>query len=122
MLSQSDVISFHSYEPPDLLLARIDELEPYGRPLLLTEYMARMSGSTFEAVLPLLKQRRIAAYNWGLVAGKTQTQYPWDSWTKTYTAEPSPWFHDILRDDGSPYRQEEIDFIRAILKSSDSSN
>jgi len=26
------------------------------------------------------KKNRIAAYNWGLVAGKTQTQYPWSSW------------------------------------------
>jgi hypothetical protein len=24
------------------------------------------------------------------------------------------WFHDILRKDGTPYRQEEVDFIRQI--------
>lgn len=33
--------------------------------------------------------------NWGFVAGKSQTIYPWDSWKKTYTAEPELSFHDI---------------------------
>jgi hypothetical protein len=50
-----------------------------------------------------------------LVAGKTQTNYPWDSWTKEYTAPPEIWFHDIFRSDGTPYSQEEVIFIREIL-------
>ena len=49
------------------------------------------------------KRRTSAAYNWGFVAGKTQTIYPWDSWKKPYTAEPPVWFHDIFRPDGTPY-------------------
>jgi hypothetical protein len=116
MLAESDVVSFHSYDPPDRLVARIAELEGYGRPLLLTEYLSRGAGSTFEAVLPVLKQKRIAAYNWGLVSGKTQTQYPWDSWTKAYDAEPVPWFHDLLRTDGAPYRPDEVELIRRLTR------
>jgi hypothetical protein len=42
--------------------------------------MARPRGSTFEAVLPVLKQEKVGAYNWGFVSGKSQTIYPWDSW------------------------------------------
>jgi hypothetical protein len=56
---------------------RIAQLKEYGRPLLCTEFMARGNGSTFEAVLPILKREKVAAYCWGLVDGKTQTKYPW---------------------------------------------
>ena len=61
-----------------------------------------------------MKQEGVAAYNWGLVDGKSQTIYPWDSWTKQYTAEPPLWFHDIFRRDGTPYRGEEVEYIRAL--------
>ena len=113
-LAESDVVSFHAYMRPSLLLARLAELETYERPVFLTEYLARPFGSTFEAILPIAKEHRVAAYNWGLVAGKTQTQYPWDSWTKGYDSEPDPWFHDILRPDGTPYKTDEAAFIRGI--------
>ena len=56
----------------------------------------------------------MGAFNWGFVSGKTQTIYPWDSWDKTYTAEPPVWFHDIFRTDGTPYRPEEVRYIRSV--------
>ena len=59
--------------------------------------------SNFATHLPFLKKENVGAYNWGLVSGKTQTIYPWDSWTKPYDAEPKIWFHDIFRKDGSPF-------------------
>ncbi len=44
---------------------------------------------------------------------RSQTNLPWDSWQKPYTdREPPVWFHDIFHKDGTPYRQEEVDFIR----------
>ena len=58
--------------------------------------------------------KSVGAYNWGCVSGKTQTIYPRDSWKKTYTSEPPVWFHDIFRSDGTPYRPEEISFIRSV--------
>jgi hypothetical protein len=62
--------------------------------------------------LPIAKKYKVAAYNWGFVAGKTQTYLPWDSWQKPYTdREPEVWFHDIFHKDGTPYRQQETDFI-----------
>jgi hypothetical protein len=113
-LEESDVISFHSYDPPPVLRRRAADLRRYGRPLLCTEYMARPQGSTFEAVLPVLKEQGIGAYNWGFVAGKTQTQYPWDSWKKPYEGEPRVWFHEIFRGDGTPYDAKEVDLIRRL--------
>lgn len=114
MFESSDIISFHNYGGPDEMLQRIAQLKVYGRPLLCTEYMARGNNSTFEGVLPVLQKNNVAAYNWGFVNGKSQTIYPWDSWTKTYTREPELWFHDIFRQDGTPYRAEEVSFIRSL--------
>lgn len=113
-LGESDVLSFHCYSGPARLLERLDELEARGRPVFLTEYLARPYGSTFEDVLPVLKARNVGAYNWGLVSGKTQTIYPWDSWVKSYDSEPAPWFHDILRPDGAPYSPAEAAFLHEI--------
>ena len=111
-LNNSDVISFHNYGDFEALKRAADSLLRLGRPLLCTEYLARPFGSTFNPHLGFFKQRHIAAYNWGFVSGKSQTIYPWDSWTHAYTAEPESWFHDILRLDGTPYRTEETDYIR----------
>jgi hypothetical protein len=114
-VEQSDVISFHSYDPPAEFEKRVKWLTAFHRPILCTEYMARPRGSTFQGILPIAKQYKVAAINWGLVSGKTQTIFPWDSWEKHYTeAEPPVWFHDIFRRDGTPYKQEEVDFIRGI--------
>jgi hypothetical protein len=122
-LAFSDVISFHSYDPPDEFEKRVVSLQQYQRPILCTEYMARGNGSTFQGTLPLAKKYHVAAINWGLVAGKTQTYLPWDSWKNPYTnREPAVWFHEIFRTNGQPYRQDEVDFIRAIIKSAATSN
>jgi hypothetical protein len=114
MLTQSDVISFHNYRPPAELKKDVESLKRYRRPLLCTEYMARPMGSTFDPILPYLKKEHVGAYNWGFVAGKTQTIYPWDSWQKPYAAEPPTWFHDIFRPDGTPYDANEVAFIRRV--------
>lgn len=116
MLGQSDVISFHCYDPAEQMQARIAELKKLGRPLLCTEYMARPRGSRFETHLPLMKKEGVAAIAWGFIAGKSQTNYPWDSWQKAYTAEPPEWFHDVLRADGTPYRPAEAEFLRQHLR------
>jgi hypothetical protein len=113
-LEQSDVISFHAYGASEETGRRITNLERYGRPILCTEYMARPQGSTFDPILGLMKDRKVGAYCWGFVAGKSQTIYPWETWQKTYTAEPKVWFHDIFRTDGTPFDPAEVDYIRRI--------
>ncbi len=118
-LENSDVISFHNYGPPAEFEQRILWLKTYRRPILCTEYMARANGSTFEGSLPVAKKYKVGAYNWGLVAGKTQTYLPWDSWQRPYTdREPAVWFHEVFRQDGTPYRQPEVDLIRRLTGAS----
>lgn len=111
MLENSDIISFHNYESADEIERRIKCLQRFGRPILCTEYMARGMNSTFESILPVLNKYNVGGYSWGLVAGKTQTNYAWDSWSVTYDGEPDVWFHDIFRQDGTPYREEEVRFL-----------
>lgn len=114
-LESSDVISFHSYEKPEEFERRVQSLQRYGRPIVCTEYMARGNGSTFQGTLPIAKKYKVAAYNWGLVAGRTQTYLPWDSWQRPYTdRRPAVWFHEVFRTDGRPYRHAEAAFIRRI--------
>jgi hypothetical protein len=112
-LGMSDVISFHSYEAPEVFEKRVKSLQQYHRPILCTEYMARGNGSTFQGTLPIAKKYKVAAINWGFVAGKTQTYLPWDSWQHPYTdRQPSVWHHEIFRKDGTAYRPEEVKFIQ----------
>lgn len=116
-LAESDVISFHSYGKLDEVQRWVAALRKQSsRPLLCTEYMARPAGSTFDPVLEYLKSERIGAYNWGFVAGKTNTIYPWDSWQKPYDMEPKVWFHDIFRADGTPYDARETEYIKRVTR------
>lgn len=116
-LSNADVVTFHSYAEPATFESRINELAPLGRPILCTEYMARPQGSTVEAILPVAKRHNVGAVNWGLVAGKTQTYFPWDSWDHPYTSIPKVWFHDLLRPDGHPFQDSEAQTSRSLTGS-----
>ncbi len=116
MFTHSDIISFHCYDDARLTEEKIKHLKRFGRPLLCTEYMARPFGSTFQEILPIFKQYNVGGYNWGLVAGKTQTHCPWDSWSTKYENEPELWFHDIFRENGEAYKPEEVAFIKEITK------
>ena len=112
-LENSDIITFHNYKDVKNMKLMIDSLKKYHRPLVCTEYMCRPT-STFEKILPLLRKERIGAYNWGFVSGKTQTIYPWDSWKKMYPEEPRIWFHDIFRQNGTPYDIKETELIKKL--------
>ena len=80
--------------------------------------MARSAGSTFDTVLPIARRYHVAAINWGLVNGKTQTYLPWDSWERPYVlSQPTIWFHDVFHPDGTPYRKAETDLIRRLTSS-----
>jgi hypothetical protein len=113
-LESSDVVSFHCYGDLADLQRRVAALRRYERPLLCTEFMARSLGSTFDPHLGWMKEQGVGAYCWGFVAGRIQTEYPWDSWVKRYDDEPSPWFHDVLRRDGRAYDPAEVAYIRSL--------
>jgi len=113
-LEHSDVISFHWYGALDEMQRRVGQLRRFERPVWCTEFMARSLGSTFDPHLGWMREAGVGAYCWGLVQGRTQTEYAWDSWVKRYEAEPEPWFHDVLRRDGTPYDAAEASYIRSL--------
>lgn len=114
-LRESDIITFHNYNWPESFKAEIAWLRQFHRPILCTEFMARSVGSTFDTILPIAKEEKVGAINWGFVAGKTQTYYPWESWDHPYVKhQPPVWFHEVLHPDGTPYRQAEADLIRKL--------
>lgn len=109
-LLASDVLTFHQYADVASLDRLIRALQVYERPLLCTEFLARTLDSNFASHLPLMRRERVGALNWGLVAGRTQTMFAWDS--PRDAPEPQVWFHDIFRPDGQPYDAEEVRLIR----------
>lgn len=65
-------------------------------------------GSTLAEVLPVLHEAGVGAFSLGFVSGRTQTIWPWTTWLiPDEDDEPDPWFHDLLREDGSPYAATE---------------
>lgn len=114
-LENSDVITYHNYSYIDDHQHTIDTLRKHSRPLICTEYMARRNGSLFQLIMPLLKKENIGAINWGFVSGKTNTIFAWDT-PMPDGKEPSLWFHDIYRNDGTPFSKEEVLFIKKLCK------
>ena len=132
----SDVHSIHNYSPAAGVREQIERFRQDERPLFMTEYLARETGSTFQAVMPVLKEQRVAAINWGFVSGKAGTIWPWSSRHRDGVfrdsmelrakgevlaagapyPEPELWFHDILRTDGTPFAEEEIACIGALTQ------
>lgn len=114
-VDHSDIITYHNYDGPEKHQAAIDTLKDYDRPLVCTEYMARRNNSLFKNIMPMLKKEHIGAINWGLVTGKTNTKYAWNEPIPD-GSEPKLWFHDIFRQDGTPYKQDEVDIIKSLTK------
>jgi len=113
MVALSDVVSFHAYDGPEGVETKIQRCAMEGRPMLCTEWLHRPAGNTFAAILPLFRRNRVGCYNWGLVAGLTQTTMPWEAAPRT--PEPIVWQHDILHCDGTPHDPREVAFLREVL-------
>lgn len=112
----SDIITFHNYMELPAFEKSIKDLKKLGRPVICTEFMARGAGSKFQTHMPAAKREKVGMICWGFVAGKTQTNLPWDSWQKPYVnREPAVWHHEILRPDGSPYDPAEVAAIKQAM-------
>jgi hypothetical protein len=116
MMELSDVVSFHHYGDLALAEEKLRICGEFGRPILCTEWLHRQSGNRFENLLPLFHARKIGSWNWGLVAGRTQTYFPWNS--TAGAPEPAVWQHDIFRADGTPHDADEISCIRRFTRAS----
>ena len=111
--THSDVLTYHNYDDAPAHQRVVELLLTQGRPLICTEYMARPRNSRFATTTPMLKKYHVGAINWGLVAGKTNTKYQWDT-PLPDGSEPAEWFHEVFRPDGTPYRQDEVDVIKKL--------
>ena len=116
----SDVLTFHNYSKSSTTEVLIDKLQERaaGRPIVCTEFMARHLGSTLSTHLPIFKEARVGAFQWGLVKGKTQTHLPWDLGLPL-TNIPSfegLWFHDVLDEEGKPFNAEELEVIKKLME------
>ena len=111
-LSNSDIITFHNYHDVTSLTNQISTLKKLGRPVICTEWLLRKNGGTVQNFLPIFKKEKVGCYNWGLVSGKTQTIYSWES--KKDDPAPKIWFHDLLKKDGTPFDQEEIKLFKKL--------
>ena len=120
LYSQSDLLTFHAYTDAAGLRAAIEALKPRGYPIICTEWMARFYKSSFETDLPVFRDAGVGCFQWGLVNGRTQCQFPWHNKPGDSVHELG-WFHDILHPDGSPYRPAEIGVISTMAGSRPSS-
>ncbi|MBK1879760.1 cellulase family glycosylhydrolase [Pelagicoccus mobilis] len=144
--TNSDLHSIHSYggdprkgtNAVERLRDEILEYKKDGRPVMVTEWLARDKGSVVETSLPLMKELNVGAVNWGFVSGKSATIWNWESRRNSEGKkisvnherasgnvirpgesypEPEIWFHDLLRMDGTPYDPEEIKIFKKLTDS-----
>ncbi len=106
----SDIITFHYYGPADEIGPSLARCNAYGRPVICTEWLRRHHGNTFASILPVFSEQEIGWYNWGLVAGRTQTYLAWES--KKGDPTPAIWQHDMMHPDGTPLDPAEPKLIR----------
>lgn len=134
----SDFHSIHCYSPAQDLENMILEYKKDGRPVVMTEWLARTRGSTVAECLPVMKKQKVGAINWGFVSGKSGTIWPWESRNgpdgkpasleaKRSAGEvirpgdpfpePELWFHDLFRIDGTPFDPAEIKIFKKLTSS-----
>jgi len=99
-VNRSDVITFHRYSTQSNLRTSSVLSKSMAVPWYATEWLKRDWGSVADQ-LPVFAHHRVGCLHWGLVNGKTQTQYPWGS--KASAPEPKVWQHDLFRKDRTPY-------------------
>jgi len=122
----SDIISYHCYSPFDQQVRIAKELkERFDRPMINTEWMARIRGNNIDDCYPFFEQEGIGCTMWGFVAGKYQTYEPWESMWKELDAgrgqdyDLTKWFHDLYRPSLRPYDPKEIDIIKHVNEQAD---
>ncbi len=108
---ESDIISYHSYSSVLVHERWMKTLKRYNKPIMCTEWMGRIHGSTFIPILGYLKEKNVWAFSYGLVEGKAQFHLPWPGDEN----DSGVWFHYVFRSDHTPYCPEEVEYIKRIL-------
>ncbi|MDO4194676.1 MAG: cellulase family glycosylhydrolase [Prevotellaceae bacterium] len=114
LVENSDIITYHIYADADKTLKKIKQMKTYGRPVICTEWMNRVAGSTIKDNLHLFAEENSGCMLWGLVNGKTQTHLCWG-----HRPEQLPytgvWQHDIFKNNMKPYDYDEIELLRKTI-------
>jgi hypothetical protein len=110
----SDITSIHFYvspvRQPDEAHRAIESAKSYGRPILVTEVLGRPNHGEVDEILPLFDEQGLGWYLWELMIGADQTRYQWPQ----LPPEPADVvFQGLLYPDGTPYREDEAQLIRA---------
>jgi hypothetical protein len=63
------------------------------------------------AQIDVFERNDVGCFTWGLVDGRSQTRFPWTSWLRR-SDETTPWFHELLHADGTPYDPDEVAAFR----------
>jgi hypothetical protein len=121
----SDIISYHHYGNFDVNIQVIERLKDYGRPIVNTEWLNRMTHNNLDTLFPIFYLEHIGCYNWGFVAGLSQTYEPWEGlWTRYYERgqrdiDFTKWQHDLFRPSLRPYDPKEIEVIQKYSRLAD---
>ena len=124
-LELSDVISYHCYGDYEANILMISNLREFGRPLFNTEWLNRICHNNVAEAFPLFFLEKVSCWNWGFVAGLSQTYEPYESMWKQYEENPalpfdfSRWMHDLFRPSLHPYDPREIEIIRKYCRIAD---
>ncbi len=124
-LENSDIVSYHSYSSYEVNIRIIKQLKRLRRPVLNTEWLARMLNNTVEEMFPLFYLEDIGCWNWGFVAGLYQTYEPWNGIWQQYEQGKAQnvnfkvWFHDLFRPNLKPYDPHEIELIQKFCRLAD---
>ncbi len=125
VLEESDLVSYHNYGTYLENVKIIRKLKEQGRPIVNTEWLARMMHNRVQEMFPLFFLEKIGCYNWGLVAGLYQTYEPWEGIWERYEQGKEPdldftvWFHDLYRPNLRPYDPHEIEIIKNLCELAD---
>ena len=109
-----DLHNFHSYDCArnfgaeiDYTLDRIRKIS--NRPIVCTEAMIRVNGSSVQRTLPVFAREHVHVYLWGLYNNDWNWSVKWGR--STYDAF-DPMFQDFLWADGDAYDAREFPFIK----------
>jgi hypothetical protein len=110
-----DVVTFHNYSKGPDLKKEIALMKTHGRPVICTEWLNRPAGSVVAEELPIFADEQVGCIHWGLVNGKTQTNYRWGS--KAGDPLPKVWQHDLFHTDLTPYDPRELQIFHDVIAS-----
>lgn len=110
----ADVTSIHFYlspsRAPDEAQRVLEAARSFAKPVVVTEALGRPNHGELHEILPLFEKNGIGWYLWELMIGADQTRFQWPG---SPPLADDVVFQGLLYPDGTPYRSDEAELIRA---------